>query len=178
MVQVNDKVFEEYLSEAKIAQLVEAAAQRINADYAGKDPIFLCVLNGAFMYASDLFKRITLPSEIAFVRLKSYEGTSSTGEVNMLLPLQVDVKGKDVIVVEDIVDTGLTMHLFIQKLKNEGANSVEVTSFLFKPEALRYADAAPKYVGMEIPTKFVLGYGLDYDEKGRNLPALYVLKED
>ena len=127
------------------------------------------------MYASDLFKRITLPSEITFVRLKSYEGTATTGEVKILTPLTVDVEDRDVIVIEDIIDTGLTMHGFIEQLEKMGARSVELTSFLFTPEALRYAVATPKYAGLEIPTKFVLGYGLDFDEKGRNLPALYVL---
>jgi hypoxanthine phosphoribosyltransferase len=96
--------------------------------------------------------------------------------VKLLTPLYVDVKGRDVIVIEDIVDTGLTMHGFVKYLKDNGANSVEIASFLFKPDALQYADAEPKYVGMSIPTKFVLGYGLDYDELGRNLPSLYVLR--
>ena len=175
-VEVNGLVFDEYLSADKIAELVDNVAERINRDYAGRAPLFICVLNGAFMYASDLFKRITLPCEITFVRLKSYEGTATTGEVKILTPLTVDIKGRDVIVIEDIVDTGLTMHGFIQQLQEMGANSVELTSFLFKPEALKYADATPKYAGLEIPTKFVLGYGLDFDEKGRNLPALYVLR--
>ena len=128
------------------------------------------------MYASDLFKKITLPSEITFVRLKSYEGTATTGEVKILTPLTMDIQGRDVIILEDIVDTGLTMHGVMHQLRGMGANSVELTSFLFKPEALKYADATPKYIGLEIPTKFVLGYGLDFDEKGRNLPALYVLR--
>jgi hypoxanthine phosphoribosyltransferase len=175
-VEVNGLVFDEYLSADKIAELVDNVAERINRDYAGRAPLFICVLNGAFMYASDLFKRITLPCEITFVRLKSYEGTSTTGDVKILTPLTVDIKGRDVIVIEDIVDTGLTMHGFIHQLQEMGANSVELTSFLFKPEALKYADATPKYAGLEIPTKFVLGYGLDFDEKGRNLPALYVLR--
>ena len=175
-VEVNGLVFDEYLSVDKIAELVDNVAERINRDYAGRAPLFICVLNGAFMYASDLFKRITLPCEITFVRLKSYEGTSTTGEVKILTPLTVDIKDRDVIVIEDIVDTGLTMHGFIHQLQEMGANSVELTSFLFKPEALKYADATPKYAGLEIPTKFVLGYGLDFDEKGRNLPALYVLR--
>ena len=175
-VEVNGLVFDEYLSAKKIAEIVNQVAARINRDYMGKEPLFICVLNGAFMYASDLFKRITLPCEITFVRLKSYEGIATTGEVKILTPLTVDVEGRDVIVIEDIIDTGLTMHGFIQQLEEMGAKSVELTSFLFKPEALRYADAAPKYAGLEIPTKFVLGYGLDFDEKGRNLPALYVLR--
>ena len=175
-VEVNGLVFDEYLSAKKIAEIVNQVAARINRDYMGKEPLFICVLNGAFMYASDLFKRITLPCEITFVRLKSYEGIATTGEVKILTPLTVDVEGRDVIVIEDIIDTGLTMHGFVQQLEEMGAKSVELTSFLFKPEALRYADAAPKYAGLEIPTKFVLGYGLDFDEKGRNLPALYVLR--
>jgi hypoxanthine phosphoribosyltransferase len=175
-IEVNKLIFDEYLSAQKIAEIVNNVADRINNDYAGKEPLFICVLNGAFMYASDLFKRINLPAEITFVRLKSYEGTATTGEVKMLTPLSVDIKDRDIIVVEDIVDTGLTMHGFMHQLRNMGANSVELTSFLFKPEALKHADATPKYIGLEIPTKFVLGYGLDYDEKGRNLPALYALR--
>ena len=175
-VEENGLVFDEYLSAKKIAEIVSNVAERINSDYAGKEPLFICVLNGAFMYASDLFKCITLPSEITFVRLKSYEGTATTGEVKILTPLSVDIQGRDVIVIEDIIDTGLTMHGFTKQLKDMGAKSVELTSFLFKPEALKYVDATPKYAGLEIPTKFVLGYGLDFDEKGRNLPALYVLR--
>ena len=174
-VSINNLTFDEYLSQQEIATIVAQVAERINADYAGREPLFICVLNGAFMYASDLFKQIELPTEITFVRLKSYEGTATTGDVKILNPLTVDVKDRDVIVIEDIVDTGLTMHGFVKYLKEQGANSVEITSFLFKPEALRYADAEPKYIGLEIPTKFVLGYGLDYDEMGRNLPSLYVL---
>ena len=175
-VEVNGRIFDEYVSAQEIQQCVEQVAERINRDYAGKELLLICVLNGAFMYASDLFKRITLPAEITFVRLKSYEGTATTGEVKILTPLTVDIQGRDVIVVEDIVDTGLTMHGFMQQLKEMGANSVELSSFLFKPDALKYADATPKYAGLEIPIKFVLGYGLDFDEKGRNLPALYVLR--
>ena len=176
-VSVNNRIFDEYVSAQEIARYVSKVAERINTDYAGKKPLFICVLNGAFMYASDLFKQITLPAEITFVRLKSYEGTCSTGEVQVLTGLSADVKGRDVIVVEDIVDTGLTMHGFVKYLKEHGANSVEITSFLFKPDSLQYVDAEPKYVGLSIPTKFVLGYGLDYDELGRNLPALYVLRD-
>jgi hypoxanthine phosphoribosyltransferase len=175
-VSVNNRIFDEYVSAQEIARYVNKVAERINTDYAGKKPLFICVLNGAFMYASDLFKQITLPAEITFVRLKSYEGTCSTGEVQVLTGLSADVKGRDVIVVEDIVDTGLTMHRFIKYLKEQGANSVEITSFLFKPDSLQHADAEPKYVGLSIPTKFVVGYGLDYDELGRNLPSLYVLR--
>ena len=137
-VEVNGLVFDEYLSTKEISKIVANVAARINRDYAGKEPLFICVLNGAFMYASDLFKRITLPCEITFVRLKSYEGTATTGEVKILTPLTVDVEDRDVIVIEDIIDTGLTMHGFTKQLKDMGANSVELTSFVFKPEALKY----------------------------------------
>ena len=177
-VTVNNLIFDEYLSKEEIATLVKDVADRINADYAGREPLFICVLNGAFIYASDLFKNITLPAEITFVRLKSYEGTATTGKVNMLIPLQTSVKDRDIIIIEDIVDTGLTMHGFIRQLKEEGARSVELTSFLFKPDSVQFTDATPKYIGKSIPTKFVLGYGLDYDEKGRNLPSLYVLRPE
>ena len=176
MLEYEGLQFTESISSEEIQKEVTRVASEINLDYAGREPLFVCVLNGAFMYASDLFKRITLPSEITLVRLKSYEGTATTGEVKILTPLTVDVEDRDVIVIEDIIDTGLTMHGFIEQLEKMGARSVELTSFLFKPEALRYADATPKYAGLEIPTKFVLGYGLDFDEKGRNLPALYVLR--
>ena len=177
-VTINNLIFDEYLSQREIATIVSEVAERINADYAGREPLFICVLNGAFIYASDLFKHITLPAEITFVRLKSYEGTATTGTVNMLIPLQVPIKDRDIIVIEDIVDTGLTMHGFIQQLKDEGARSVELTSFLFKPDSLQFPDATPKYIGKSIPTKFVLGYGLDFNEKGRNLPSLYVLRSE
>lgn len=177
-VNVNNLIFDEYLSKEEIAALVKDVADRINTDYAGREPLFICVLNGAFIYASDLFKNITLPAEITFVRLKSYEGTATTGKVNMLIPLQTSVKDRDIIIIEDIVDTGLTMHGFIRQLKEEGARSVELTSFLFKPDSVQFTDATPKYIGKSIPTKFVLGYGLDYDEKGRNLPSLYVLRPE
>ena len=177
-VTIQNLTFDEFLSASEIASLVQGIASRINADYAGREPLFICVLNGAFIYASDLFKCINLPAEITFVRLKSYEGTATTGKVNMLIPLQVPVKDRDIIIVEDIVDTGLTMHGFIQYLKEEGARSVELTSFLFKPDSLQYPDATPKYVGKSIPTKFVVGYGLDVDERGRNLDSLYVLRPE
>lgn len=177
-VTIQNLTFDEFLSATEIASLIQGIANRINADYAGREPLFICVLNGAFIYASDLFKCINLPAEITFVRLKSYEGTATTGKVNMLIPLQVPVKDRDIIIVEDIVDTGLTMHGFIQYLKEEGARSVELTSFLFKPDSLQYPDATPKYVGKSIPTKFVVGYGLDVDERGRNLDSLYVLRPE
>ena len=174
MVKYEGMEFAESISTNEIQEAVNRVAAAINADYAGREPLFVCVLNGAFMYASDLMKRITLPCEITFVRMKSYEGTETTGKVNMLIPLQVDVKGRDVIVIEDIVDTGITMHAFMEELRKMGAKSVELTSFLYKPESLRYEDVKPKYYGLAIQPAFIIGYGLDINEKARNLASIYV----
>lgn len=174
MLRYNGISFKEFITREQIDQLVKRVAVRINNDYEGKKPLFICVLNGAFMYASDLMKHITLPAEITFVRLKSYEGTETTGKVNMLIPLQVDVRDRDVIIIEDIVDTGITMHAFKQNLRDMGARSVALTSFLYKPESLLHADSKPEYYGMEIPPAFIIGYGLDIDEQARNLDSIYV----
>lgn len=176
-VTVNNMVFDEFLTPKDIAAIVERVAERINADYQGKSPLFICALNGAFVYAADLFRRIQVPAEITFVRLKSYDGTSSTGEVELITPLYESVQGRDVIIVEDIVDSGLTMHVFRKMLLEAGAESVALTSFLFKPEALQYEDARPEYIGKEIPKKFIIGYGLDLDDQARNLDAVYQLRE-
>ena len=173
MVKYEGMEFAESISANEIQEAVNRVAAAINADYAGREPLFVCVLNGAFMYASDLMKRITLPCEITFVRMKSYEGTETTGKVNMLIPLQVDVKGRDVIVIEDIVDTGITMRAFINNLREMGATSVALTSFLYKPESLRYEEVKPQYYGLAIPPAFIIGYGLDINEKARNLDAIY-----
>ena len=173
VVAYEGMTFKESISAAEIQQEVVRVATEINADYAGREPLFVCVLNGAFMYASDLLKHISLPCEITFVRLKSYEGTETTGSVNMLIPLQADVNGRDVIVIEDIVDTGITMHAFKKILEDKGAKSVELTSFFYKPDSLRYEDVKPKYYGMAIPPAFIIGYGLDINEKARNLGAIY-----
>ncbi len=173
MLEYEGLFFKESISAEEIQKQVARVAQEINADYAGKEPLFVCVLNGAFMYASDLMKHISLPAEITFVRLKSYEGTETIGKVDMLIPLQVDVKGRDVIVVEDIVDTGITMRAFMNNLREMGATSVALTSFLYKPESLRYEEVKPKYYGLAIPPAFIIGYGLDINEKARNLDAIY-----
>lgn len=173
MLEFEGLHFEESISAEEIQKEVARVAEEINRDYAGKEPLFVCVLNGAFMYAADLLKNISLPCEITFVRLKSYEGTETTGEVNMLIPLQVDVEGRDVIVIEDIVDTGITMHAFKKILQVKGAKSVALTSFFYKPSSLRFEDVKPDYYGMSIPPAFIIGYGLDINEKARNLGAIY-----
>ena len=166
--------FKESISAEEIQKEVARVAQEINADYVGKEPLFVCVLNGAFMYAADLLKHITLPCEITFVRMKSYEGTETTGKVNMLIPLQVDVKGRDVIVIEDIIDTGRTLAHLKQNLLYRGAKEVKICTFLNKPSR-RVVDVDVDYCGFVIPDEFVVGYGLDYAEKYRNLDYIGVL---
>lgn len=169
--------FEETLTPEMIAGAVERVAGEINQDYAGMEPLFVCVLNGAFIFAADLFRKIRLHSDITFVRLKSYTGTSNSGEVREIVNLYEDIRGRDIIVIEDIVDTGNSMHHFLQALQEAGARSATVCSFLFKPDALQCPDARPKYVGFEIPKQFILGYGLDLDEFERNRDAVYTLKK-
>lgn len=176
-VQEQGLTFVESISATQIAHAVKRVAECINHDYQGREPLFVCVLNGAFIFAADLFRQISLHSRIAFVRLKSYSGTASTGEVRELVELNEDISGRDIIVIEDIVDTGYSMHYYKQHLLNKGARTVEICTFLFKPTALLCPDAKPKYVGMEIPKEFIVGYGLDLDDYCRNLDAIYTLQK-
>lgn len=176
-VQEQGMTFVESISVAQIAEAVQKVADRINHDYEGREPLFVCVLNGAFIFAADLFRKVSLRTRMTFVRLKSYSGTSSTGEVRELVELNEDITGQDIIVIEDIVDTGYSMHYYKQHLLDQGAKSVEVCTFLFKPTALLCPDAKPKYVGMEIPKEFIIGYGLDLDDYCRNLDAIYTLQK-
>ena len=174
-IQIHDKTFIPYLSPTDIQSAVDNLAHRINTDYQGKDLIFLSVLNGAFMFTSDLMKGITLPCEISFMKVSSYAGTESTGRVDELIGLTSVVKDRHVIIIEDIVDTGITIDKVIKLLEMERPASIEVCATLFKKEAYR-GQHPPKYFGFEIPNKFVVGYGLDYDQYGRNLPAIYQVK--
>ena len=174
-IQIHDKTFIPYLSQTDIQEAVDILAQRINTDYLGKDLIFLSVLNGAFMFTSDLMKGITLPCEISFMKVSSYAGTESTGRVDELIGLTSAIKDRHVIIIEDIVDTGITIDKVIKLLTIQEPSSIEVRATLFKKEAYR-GQHPPKYFGFEIPNKFVVGYGLDYDQYGRNLPAIYQVK--
>lgn len=172
-ITLHDKKFRPYLPATELADVVDELAARLNRDYADRQPLFVVVLTGAFMFASDLLKRITIPCEIVFIRVASYHGTGSTGVVQEILGLREEVAGRHLIVVEDIVDTGTTMHHLLPTLRAKGPASVEVATLFFKPECLRH-EMTLTYVAKQIPNDFVVGYGLDYDGLGRNLPDVYV----
>ena len=172
-VTIHDKSFRPYLSAAALDEAVSTLATRLSADYAGREPLFVVVLTGAFMFASDLLKRMTEPCEIVFIRVASYEGTDSTGVVQEVLGLRENIQGRHIIIVEDIVDTGTTMHHLLPTLLAKGPASVEIATLFYKPASLRH-ELDLRYVALEIPNDFVVGYGLDYDGLGRNLPDVYV----
>ena len=168
--------FEPYLTRQQIAEQVARVAREIAHDCPSDNPIFLCVLNGAFVFAADLFRACDLPkAEIAFIRFKSYEGTSSTGQVREIMGLTEDIAGRDVIIIEDIVDTGVTAYQLRQMLLEHKPASVKMATLLYKPSSLKLG-TAPEYVGFEIPSKFIIGYGLDLDGQARNLSDIYVVK--
>ncbi|HLG38030.1 MAG TPA: hypoxanthine phosphoribosyltransferase [Chitinophagaceae bacterium] len=174
VVKVHDKSFETYLSEEKILQRVKEIASAISKDYAGKRPLFIAILNGSFMFASDLFKNLTIEAELCFIKLASYRGLKSSGNVVTSIGLEDDLFGKDVIIVEDIVDTGKTLHNFLPKLLHQQPKSLKIAALLHKSEATEYP-LELNYIGFDIPNKFVVGYGLDYDGLGRNLREIYQL---
>ena len=170
--------FEEWLTPKEIAKDVQQVAKQISADYADKEPLFVVVLNGAFVFASDMLRALeNVRCEVTFIRVSSYWGMSSTGQLEFIVPLQQVVDNRDVIIVEDIVDSGLTIHQLKAHLRGLGATSVRVASMLFKPNKLEYEDAKPDYIGHEITDEFVIGYGLDFDGFVRNLDAIYKVKE-
>ncbi|HTN46145.1 MAG TPA: hypoxanthine phosphoribosyltransferase [Flavipsychrobacter sp.] len=174
-ITVHDKVFIPFISEDAIQQRVTALAMQIDRDYAGSQPLFLAILNGSFIFASDLFKRLHIDAEISFIKLASYKGTSSSGNVVTAIGLEESLNGRHIILVEDIIDTGRTLHSFLPEILQRQPSSLKIASFLTKPEALQYPIEAD-YKGFEIPNYFVVGYGLDYDGLGRNLPELYTLE--
>lgn len=174
IIKVHDKSFETYLSESTIQERIKQLANSINTDYAGKRPLFIAILNGSFMFAADLFKHVNIDAELCFIKLASYKGLKSSGNVVTSIGLEDDLFGKDVVIVEDIVDTGKTLHNFLPKLLHQQPNSLKIASLLHKSEATEYP-LTIDYVGFEIPNKFVVGYGLDYDGLGRNLKEIYQL---
>lgn len=173
-MKIKDKDFEPYIDSARIQEAVALMADRINKDYSGKTPLLLAVLNGSFMFASDLMKNISVPAEISFIRLSSYNRTRSSGRVKELIGLEENIFGRHLIIVEDIVDTGLTMRHLLDELQELGPKSLEVATLLHKAEATK-EKIDLKYIGFVIPKKFVVGYGLDYDGQGRNLNDIYSL---
>ncbi len=177
VVKIKDKTFKTSIPEAEILEKVKVVADRLNKDYEDKTPVFLAVLNGSFIFAADLMRMITIPSEISFVKYASYEGTSSTGSMKTLMGLNGDLKGRHIVIVEDIVDSGFTMAHMIEDLKKLGPASIEICSLLVKPGNLK-VDLAINYTVMEIPNDFIVGYGLDYDQEGRNLRDIYTIVEE
>ncbi len=172
MIQLKDKTFTPFIQAATIQTRIAQIANELDQEYSEKNPVFIVMLKGAFLFAADLLKNLTTNCEVIFIRLKSYEGTHSTGQVKVLLGIQEDLKNRHVIILEDIVDSGKTLHDFLPMLQQEKPASIKVATLLFKPESLKY-DIKPNFVGFEISNEFVVGYGLDYDELGRNLPDIY-----
>lgn len=175
-VKLHDKEFKTFISAEEIDKAVSKLADQMNEDLNGKNPLFIVVLNGAFMFASDLLKKINTNCEITFVKLSSYVGTKSTHLVRELIGLDKSLTGRHVVLLEDIIDTGITMHDTLPKLKNMEAADVKIATLLFKPKAFQ-KDFNIDYIGMEIPNDFIVGYGLDYDGAGRNLPDIYKIVE-
>jgi hypoxanthine phosphoribosyltransferase len=171
---VHDKEFEPYLSAAEITNKIQQMADAINRDYAGKRPLFIAILNGSFMFAADLFKAVSIDAEICFIKLASYKGTKSSGQVITAIGLDTDLIDRHVIILEDIVDTGKTLSEFLPQLHHHHPASLKIAALLHKPEATVYPIKID-YLGFTIPNKFVLGYGLDYDGLGRNIKEIYQL---
>ena len=171
-IQIHDKKFREFIPGDAIQKRIDELAGMINNDYSGQEVVFLGILNGSFMFAADLFRRITLKAQISFVKLASYSGTSSSGEIKELIGWNEDLKNKSVIIVEDIVDTGVTLEHTVDNLRIRNVKDVRIASLLLKPEAYT-RNLKVDYVGFEIANDFVVGYGLDYDGFGRNLPSIY-----
>ena len=174
-VKIKDKTFVTSIPEETILKRVREVAESISSDYADKNPLFLAVLNGSFVFASDLVRSMTVPCEISFVKLASYQGTMSTGHVKEVLGINEDLAGRHIIIVEDIVETGTTMKRMIESLGTRNPASVEICTLLFKPERLK-EELDIRYVAFEIPNDFIIGYGLDYDQQARGLRDIYTLK--
>ena len=175
-IKIHDREFVKTIPAEEIAQRVKGVAERINKDYAGKRPLLIGVLNGCFMFVSDLMKNLEIECEVSFVKFSSYQGAETTGNIKQLLGLSESIEGRDVIIVEDIVDTGLTMHKMLETLEEKKPASLAVASLFLKPARLR-VPVEVKYSAFEIPDRFIVGYGLDYDGLGRNLPDVFDVKE-
>jgi len=174
LVTIKDKQFKPYISQEQISEAVKKIAGSINNELEKEQPLFLVVLNGSFMFAADLLKEVSIPCEISFIKVASYHGTTSSGSVTELIGLSEDVSGRTVVIVEDIVDTGVTLDKLFTVLKRKNVKQIKVATALLKTEAYK-KDLKIDYVGIEIPNNFVVGYGLDYDGLGRNLKEIYIL---
>ena len=174
-VKIKDKVFETSIPREEIRRRVKAVADEINRDMAGKNPLLLAVLNGAFVFAADLMRELTIPCEISFVKLASYQGTTSTGKVKEVIGINENLAGRTVIIVEDIVESGATMKQMIESLGTRNPASVHICTLLLKPDRLK-VDLDIDYAAFRIPNDFIVGYGLDYDQQGRQPPDIYTLK--
>ena len=176
-IKLIDKVFETSITEAEIQERVKAVADRINKDMADKNPILLAVLNGSFMFAADLMRMLTIPCEISFVKLASYQGTTSTGTIKEVIGINEDLSGRTVIIVEDIVESGLTIKRMIETIGTRAPKSIHICTLLIKPERLT-VPLNVEYAAIEIPNDFIVGYGLDYNQQGRNLRDIYTVVEE
>ena len=174
-MKIKDLEFKQFINKSSIQQKVRALADQLNVDYLDKTPVFLPILNGSFMFAADLIKQIDIPCRVSFVKLSSYVGTTSSGQIRSVIGLEESLFNQHILIVEDIIDTGLTLSKLVEELKNLGAKSVEVVVLLRKQPA-RAKNIGAKYIGFEIENEFVLGYGLDYDGLGRNLKDIYRAK--
>ena len=174
-IKIKDKEFVPMISEAEIKERVKAVAQQISKDMEGKNPLLLAVLNGSFVLAADLMREIPIPCAISFVKLESYQDTPSTGKVKEVIGINEDLSGRTIIIVEDIVESGLTMKRMIESIGTRNPESVNICTLLLKPDRLK-TDLDIKYVAFSIPNDFILGYGLDYDQQARGLKDIYVLK--
>jgi len=175
-MKIKDKEFKSFISEAEIKQIVDRLAAEVSRDYAGGDLVACPILTGAFMFASDLVRRLTIPCQVSFVRYASYSGMSSTGQVKCMLPFPPEIEGRDVLIVEDVIDSGLSMKHMLQAVWALRPRSVKICALFYKPAAFK-GDYKVDYIGRNIGNEFIVGYGLDYDEQGRNLPEILVVED-
>jgi len=175
-IQIHDLTFEPFIDESRLAEAVDKIAAQIDDDYTGQNIVVIGVLKGAFVFLGELVKKLSTPLEVEFIRVSSYEGTSSSGKISMAMDFPSTIDGKHVVIVEDIVDSGMTADFLITRAKSFNPTSVALASLFVKPDALK-VDVKINYVGMEIPDKFIVGYGLDYNERGRELASIYQLAD-
>ena len=176
IVKIKDKSFRISITEAEIKERIKTVAQQMSKDFEGKNPLFLGVLNGSFIFAADLMREMTIPCEISFVKLASYQGTTSTGKIKEVFGINEDLTNRTVVIVEDIVESGLTMKQMVESLGTRNPESIHICTLFFKPSKLQ-ADVNPEYVAFSIPDDFIVGYGLDYDQQGRGLKDVYTIVE-